>query len=220
LRQHGFHANRARVDELLVTAARGAPSRQDIKRAQILEAVIQILAKKGVDELTLESVGKAVGLSRSHVVYYFKSRDELIEAAVRFSTVSAKSIIQAHIGFETDWHRALEKYVEGNFVWIGTRKEHVTVYTLLYYLASFQPAYRKLHTEIRKVGYDFIYSILESSKTIPQKRLKALTINIQGVITGNLIDCTTQTTSKIAFNQRLAQTLSAIEALLLDARQE
>src|SRR5262245_6197204 len=58
------------------------------RKIEILKAAVGILAREGIDELTLNRVGTEVGIERSHVVYYFKSRDELVDAAVRFATLS------------------------------------------------------------------------------------------------------------------------------------
>ncbi|MBY0370601.1 TetR/AcrR family transcriptional regulator [bacterium] len=203
------------MDKLLLEATKTGPTRQDVRRAKILAAVMAILANEGLDELTLERVGKKVKMARSHIVYYFKSRDELVEAAVRYATLSARDLIAKHIserGESKDWRVALRRYVEGNFRWIETQPDHVAVYTLLYYLAAIKPRYRKLHEEIRKVGYDFIDSILKNADLTPARRHAAV-INIQGVLTGNLIDATTAH-ARPPFKERLAQTLAAIDPIL------
>jgi DNA-binding transcriptional regulator YbjK len=48
------------------------------KRLQILDAVLQTIAKEGVDAVTHRRVGEEAGVSHGVVSYHFPTRDELI----------------------------------------------------------------------------------------------------------------------------------------------
>ncbi len=189
------------------------PSRLEARKAMVVQAAIEILATEGVDLLTFDNVGKRVQMSRSHVVYYFKNRDRLIEETVRAVTVSAKLEIERTMGQPVHWRQALEKYVEGNFHWIENNPDHASVYTLLYYLASFRPLYRKLHLEIRKVGSDWIEQLLSQAPEFRRANVADLAKNIQGLVTGNIIDAVT-TPGKNRFAVNHARTNQGLNALL------
>lgn len=199
---------------LAFEALNRAPSSSDLKRAAILNAVVKILAQEGVDELTFEKIGKRVKMARSHVVYYFPHRDELVMAAIRFAAMSASETILRHLEGADGWKKKLHRYIEGNFAWIEKNPEHATVYTLIYYLSTFKPEYRKLHSEIRRAGSERIAALLEESPARGKKRLiQSYAKAIQGIITGNLIDVMT-TDQAAHLKERRQETLDSVNELI------
>lgn len=203
----------ARHAKIVRALRKPAPSRVESRTAVCVEAAIEILATEGLDQLTFDNVGKRVKMSRSHVVYYFKNRDRLIEETVRAVTVSAKWEIEQYMGVPAHWRQALERYVEGNFHWIKNNPEHASVYTLMYYLASFRPLYRNLHLEIRKVGSDWIEQLLGQATEIDRADVADLAKNIQGLVTGNIIEAVT-TPGKNRFEVNCSRTNKGVGALL------
>ncbi len=203
----------AKTDFLYQQALASSPSKSDQRRALILQAVVRLLATDGVDSLTFETVGKAAKMARSHVVYYFTSRDELVAAAIRFAAFSAAHIIDSHVVKDEPWKLAIRHYVEGNFDWIQRFPQHANVYTLLYYQACLHPQYRALNTEIRDAGTARISTILERGPARSKKAIRVLAKAIQGLVTGNLIDVMT-TNAKNLFEERRKETLDVIEVWL------
>jgi AcrR family transcriptional regulator len=194
------------------------PSRAEARKGMVVQAAIEILATEGIDSLTFDNIGKRTKMSRSHVVYYFKSRDRLIEETVRAVTVSAKQEIGDFMGQPAHWRQALERYVEGNFHWIENNPDHASVYTLMYYLASFRPIYRKLHLEIRKVGSDWIEALLRQAPEFSKANVTDLAKNIQGLVTGNIIEAVT-TPGRRRFEVNCSRTQTGLHALLSSAHQ-
>lgn len=187
------------ITSLHLQAVAAAPSRTDERRAQILDAVLRILSKDGLDELTFERVGTEAGMARSHVVYYFKDRNELVVSAIRFAALSANQLIESHVGGGNDWKDCLTRYVDANFDWIENNPSHATLYVLLYYLARLKPSYRALHTEIREAGTERVMRLLERSPLgSKKKQLKGMAKAIQAIITGNLVDALTTNESSVA----------------------
>lgn len=190
------------------------PRSSEVRRAEILEAVVEILSKEGVDELTFEKIGRRVKMARSHVVYYFPNREELVVAAIRFAAMSADATIRKHVERSHDWREELRNYIVGNFQWIGEHPAHATVYTLLYYRATYMDSYRELHSQIRDVGADRVKSILEKSPLGGKpKQIAAIAKSIQGIITGNLIDVMT-TDQRPHLAQRRDETIDSVEELV------
>lgn len=68
----------ARIDAALPRKAA-----RDIRRAQLIEATILALARKGYAALTLLDVAKEAGVSASIVIFHFNSKDGLLEAVLR-----------------------------------------------------------------------------------------------------------------------------------------
>ncbi|WP_344211105.1 TetR/AcrR family transcriptional regulator [Kribbella sancticallisti] len=49
----------------------------------ILEAVVEVIAERGLEGATMRNVAGAAGISLAQVQYYFRSKDELVAAAFR-----------------------------------------------------------------------------------------------------------------------------------------
>ncbi|MCB0403750.1 MAG: TetR family transcriptional regulator [Bdellovibrionales bacterium] len=192
--------------------------KSELRRAKILDAAIKIIAKKGVSTLTFERVGKMAGMARSHVIYYYSNRDTLIIEAIRFATMNAKEIILAHLGETSSGEAALVKYIEGNFRWVTQEAHDLSLYCLLYYQSTIEKKYSELHEEIREVGYEIVRKILGSIEGIPASAVPDLSVNILGVITGNIVDAVSLDRQHLLRSVRLKQTIKAVEALLEGAR--
>ncbi|MBN2200930.1 TetR/AcrR family transcriptional regulator [bacterium] len=66
-------------------------------REKIVYAAIECIEKYGISRLTIRNIAKAAGVNSAAINYYFRSKDLLIEEAVRISL---------HHGF-SDWERFL-----------------------------------------------------------------------------------------------------------------
>src|SRR5262245_53120413 len=66
------------------------PSRADVpstelaarRREQIVEAAMTIIAKEGIDRLSLGRIQKAVGMARGHLTYFFPTKEAILLAVV------------------------------------------------------------------------------------------------------------------------------------------
>jgi AcrR family transcriptional regulator len=57
-----------------------AGEKEIIKRAQIVKVALLEISAKGLNNITIDSIAKAAGLSKGGVTYYFKSKDLICEA--------------------------------------------------------------------------------------------------------------------------------------------
>ncbi|MEZ4751271.1 MAG: TetR family transcriptional regulator [Bdellovibrionota bacterium] len=170
------------------------PRQKDLRTVQVISAVIDLIAEEGIDEVTFESVGKRVGMARSHVVYYFKDRNEMIRQAVRFVGHSAQRIISEDLVGIADWEPLLKAYVNANFNWLEQYPRHAAVMLLLYYLASYSKKERDFHSQLRETGRRRLEAILALSpplKKLSLARRRAMARALQGVVTGALLDAFT-----------------------------
>ena len=53
------------------------PILEKIRKSQILDAALRIVAQQGINSVTLDDVAKASGLSKGGLVHYFPSKDTL-----------------------------------------------------------------------------------------------------------------------------------------------
>ncbi|MFG2938963.1 TetR/AcrR family transcriptional regulator [Streptomyces sp. NPDC048282] len=61
-------------------ARRNAPPREDV-----LAAAMTMIAGRGLEKLTMAALGREVGMSSGHLLYYFHSKDELLLQALEWS---------------------------------------------------------------------------------------------------------------------------------------
>ncbi|MEW2047193.1 TetR/AcrR family transcriptional regulator [Streptomyces sp. NPDC005476] len=61
-------------------ARRNAPPREDV-----LAAAMEMIAERGLEKLTMAGLGREVGMSSGHLLYYFHSKDELLLRTLEWS---------------------------------------------------------------------------------------------------------------------------------------
>ncbi|MET9828333.1 TetR/AcrR family transcriptional regulator [Streptomyces sp. NPDC006385] len=57
-----------------------APPREDV-----LAAAMEMIAERGLEKLTMAALGREVGMSSGHLLYYFHSKDELLLQTLEWS---------------------------------------------------------------------------------------------------------------------------------------
>ncbi|MFG2267397.1 TetR/AcrR family transcriptional regulator [Streptomyces sp. NPDC048720] len=96
-------------------ARRNAPPREDV-----LAAAMDMIAERGLEKLTMAALGREVGMSSGHLLYYFRSKDELLLRTLEWSegrlgaergrlltrAGSARERLEAYVGlYVPDGHR-------------------------------------------------------------------------------------------------------------------
>jgi len=54
-------------------------------RDQVLAAAMRMIAERGLEQLTMAALGREVGMSSGHLLYYFHSKDELLLQTLEWS---------------------------------------------------------------------------------------------------------------------------------------
>lgn len=61
-------------------ARKNAPPREDV-----LAAAMEMIAERGLEKLTMAALGREVGMSSGHLLYYFRTKDELLLRTLEWS---------------------------------------------------------------------------------------------------------------------------------------
>ncbi|WP_165211063.1 TetR/AcrR family transcriptional regulator [Streptococcus tangpeifui] len=69
----------------------------DERRAEILAAATQLFQEKGFEKASVNDILKVVGIAKGTFYYYFKSKEEVLEAVVDEATAVLKSRVAAVI---------------------------------------------------------------------------------------------------------------------------
>jgi len=87
----------------------------EIRRTELIEAAHRVFLREGLQGLTTARICKEAGMSPGILAYYFKGKDQVLYAMVRFNNrLLMEDVIARMRGAGTSWQR-LEAIVEGNF---------------------------------------------------------------------------------------------------------
>ncbi|MBW8700625.1 Fatty acid metabolism regulator protein [Streptomyces sp. MBT84] len=64
----------------MTRSRQAAPPREDV-----LAAAMEMIAERGLEKLTMAALGREVGMSSGHLLYYFRSKDELLLRTLEWS---------------------------------------------------------------------------------------------------------------------------------------
>src|ERR1700730_18852682 len=68
-----------------VEALGTAPGTADLRREQMLRAALEVIADRGYADTRIADVAERTGISPALVIYYFKTKDQLLTEAIRYS---------------------------------------------------------------------------------------------------------------------------------------
>jgi AcrR family transcriptional regulator len=66
-------------------AAVAAHGTADQRREQMLRAALEVISERGYPETRIADVAERIGISPALIIYYFKTKDQLLTEAIRYS---------------------------------------------------------------------------------------------------------------------------------------
>ncbi len=120
------------------------------KKRLIIDKASALIARKGFDTATMMEVAQACGASKSHVYYYFPSKEELlytiVDQHITQQTADLKRIIALDLPAEERFALFVDSFVQGA---ARSRSEHIILMNDLKYLPKDQYNHiRKMENEI------------------------------------------------------------------------
>ncbi|MDR6977536.1 AcrR family transcriptional regulator [Streptomyces sp. 3330] len=103
-------------------ARRNAPPREDV-----LAAAMEMIAERGLEKLTMAGLGREVGMSSGHLLYYFHSKDELLLRTLEWSEGRLGAERARLLARAAPARERLDAYV-GLYVPDGPRDPHWTLW--------------------------------------------------------------------------------------------
>ncbi|MEU5277839.1 TetR/AcrR family transcriptional regulator [Streptomyces asoensis] len=103
-------------------ARRNAPPREDV-----LAAAMAMIAESGLEKLTMAGLGREVGMSSGHLLYYFHSKDELLLRTLEWSEGRLGAERARLLTRDAPARDRLDAYV-GLYVPDGPRDPHWTLW--------------------------------------------------------------------------------------------
>jgi AcrR family transcriptional regulator len=189
--------------------------RSDVRKLRIIQAVIDSIARGGLANTTFESIGKRVGMRAPHVAYYFTTRDELIEAAVRYVWLTAQEITRGELARATSPREKIEATFAAAFKHLTLHPKHGAVIVVFYHLCTYQETFRALHTALRQIGVERLAPSLFQYAGGKLSEATCLGLAHQGqvIFFGYLLEILT-THSRLAGEQGKERVVSALFSLI------
>jgi AcrR family transcriptional regulator len=91
------------------------------KRQRLVEAAVRVFYQQGVEKATIADIARAADVPVGNVYYYFKTKDQLIEAAIGSHAHILDAVIAASDRHETPSER-LKALIAG---WVADREQTV-----------------------------------------------------------------------------------------------
>ncbi|WP_030568079.1 TetR/AcrR family transcriptional regulator [Streptomyces aureocirculatus] len=88
-------------------ARKNAPPREDV-----MAAAMEMIAERGLEQLTMAALGREVGMSSGHLLYYFGSKDELLLRTLEWSEGRLGAERRTLLARDATARARLDAYVE------------------------------------------------------------------------------------------------------------
>jgi len=89
------------------------------RRAQILEATVEVIASRGVHETSFARIIEHAGLSSTRLIsYHFESRDVLLQEALAYVLDEAARFMGPRIAQATTANERLSAYIRSNLEFV------------------------------------------------------------------------------------------------------
>nr|WTB33879.1 TetR family transcriptional regulator [Streptomyces sp. NBC_00830] len=106
-----------------------APRRRNTAppREEVLAAAMATIAERGLDGLTMAGLGREVSMSSGHLLYYFRTKDELLLQALEWSEGRLGAQRRELLARQTSVRERLDAYVD-LYIPEGHRDPHWTLW--------------------------------------------------------------------------------------------
>ncbi len=173
------------------------PSKGTLKKFEIVQATIECVATIGFEKTTYEAIAKKIGTRRAHIAYYFKDKQDIFKACIKYIVSNYHNVSIEHVNKATSPKDTLLKYVEGPYIWSQKYPHELSSMLLFYYLCTVHESYKDLHDEVREAGIERLFDILsnELNLKITKKEIITLCKSIQNIMNGSHLSAETSSIS-------------------------
>ena len=177
-----------------MNSGRKKRSVKDMRRDELMEAAIMVIAKEGLHGATLSQIAVEAGMSTALVNHYFDSKDDLLEATMRRLSNRYRGEIMALMPADPTPAQRLRAIIEGSFqpdnLTLASRKAWVQ------FLVNAMSGGRIFHL-FRLTGERVVSNIRYAVKQlVPQDQVDDTVDGIAAMIDGffweNATDCTSE----------------------------
>jgi DNA-binding transcriptional regulator YbjK len=119
----------------------------DIQRVKFAAAAMSLIARHGLEGVTMRAVAAEAGLSYGSLFHYFKSKDELLMHAIRHSTTLQSKRVNEYVS-KYSGLKALEHLLCDDAIITDSSRDDWMVWLTFLYQAALQTSFADLHAEL------------------------------------------------------------------------
>lgn len=194
------------IDPHILTLFEFRNRKGDLKKIEIIQAAIEVLAEVGLENTTYEALALKINSRRAHVAYHFDDKKKIFLAAVKYilgefqqsiltSIEAAKDNGQGHA--KEKGAPLLHAYIDGVFDWARTSPQQVQIMLMLYYQCTLDKDYLNLHDEVRQAGAERLSYLFLKLPEMKKERSEKLAKTLQNYLSGTLMDVFTTKSAKL-----------------------
>lgn len=159
----------------------------DIRRRELAEAAFVTLQEFGFKGTTIQRVSERAGMSHGLVHHYFRSKDDLLEAAVRLTNERiTKEVLRLLRSAQTP-HERLSAVIEGNFAPSVFSREVAQGWAASCGEAAFDQRFGRILRMIgRRLNSNLLYDL---KKLVDPERAEVIAAGIGMMIDGAWLKC-------------------------------
>ncbi len=95
---------------------------EQARREQIVTAAVEVIATSGYGQASVAKIADHIGIAKSVVLYHFKTKSDIIEAAVTTAFTQAALVIAPAVAAETTAAGKLAAYIRANASFIADNR--------------------------------------------------------------------------------------------------
>lgn len=117
---------------------------KDIRRRDLQAAAYEVLQEHGFGGATVARVAARAGMSPGIVHHYFKNKDELLEAAIRYANAGIREAVIHRLGHASSPAERVEAIILGNFEPTLFTKGHANAWVSFCAQVPHSPRYERI----------------------------------------------------------------------------
>ena len=175
------------------------------KREQIVDFAFELISRRGIGALTFEIIASRLKISKTHVKYYFNSKEDLLLACFKQVAETGQRETEKAVEKAHTWQERVGAVVEGAFKAAEENPGHVSLLFLFYHYCTVNKDLARAQREAREIGRRRIRDMLIAGKKMNARDADQVAFEIQMCLTGALLEvANTQSFDKISnFRKRM-----------------
>lgn len=141
----------------------------DRQRVTFAEAALRLVAREGLEGLTMRKVAAEAGLSYGALFHYFDSKDALLLYAIRHSTAQQGRRVSA-FSVRNRGLKALEQLLSDDALIDESSRDEWLVWLAFLYRAALQESFAEMHAELIDGWVARIRGLLEDARAAGEIR--------------------------------------------------
>ena len=135
----------------------------DAQREKFVKAAMSLIARHGLEGVTMRAVSNEAGLSYGSLFHYFDSKDDLLKHAVKHSMTLQTNRLNKY-GTEYSGLKALEHLLCDDAIINESSRDSWMVWMTFQYKVALQASYADMHSELMDGWLARITRLLEEAR--------------------------------------------------------